>query len=262
MDAVALPIEWRASGTVQGIGDLHSAAHMANDVIADGHIRDLTKRADAGSCTILILWRQHDAKSRLRETTPGVLHNVALDQNALRVFQFEEIFDNKWIPIGSTHVPGLPFQPGQRLENVIVANLNIRWGGRGRGSAEHDTLPRSLKKIVHDLVRPHRNVTTATRNCLGIGANSGGRDAVKIRKERIHDRYVGSPEEADAPSCLVLGRAVHPNSIKYNFVSTDRRQIVDDPDSGSARDLQTNQAIVVGSRSKDNGTHSREIHHQ
>ena len=68
----------------------------------------------------LILWSQHDGEAHLRETTPRVLHNVAIEQNALRVFQFEEILDDKWISVGSTHVSGLPLQPGQRFEHVIA----------------------------------------------------------------------------------------------------------------------------------------------
>src|ERR1039458_10661309 len=115
---------------------------MANGVVADGHIRDLANRAEiAPVATSLILGRQQDGKARLRETTPTVLHNVAIDQNTLRVFQFEEIFYNEWIPVCSPHVSGLPFHPGQRLEHVILANLNISRRRSGRASTEQDVLP-------------------------------------------------------------------------------------------------------------------------
>src|SRR5579864_4182953 len=112
---------------------------MANGVIADGHIRDLANRADTGATRIL--WRQQDSETYLRETTPTVLHNVAIDQNALRVFQFEEIFYNERIPVCSPHESALPFHPGERLEHVILSNLNISRRCSGRVSAEQDVLP-------------------------------------------------------------------------------------------------------------------------
>ncbi|MGD1077531.1 MAG: hypothetical protein ABR881_04350 [Candidatus Sulfotelmatobacter sp.] len=77
-----------------------------------------------------------DGKAHPRETNPRVLQDVAINQNALRVFQFEEIFDNKWIPVCSAHVSGFPFHPGQRLEHAILADLNISRRRSCRASAE------------------------------------------------------------------------------------------------------------------------------
>src|ERR1035438_9868290 len=109
---------------------------MADHNVTNRDVRDLAVRTDVRAATSLVLGSQQDGKAHLRETTPRVLHNVAIDQDALRVFQFEEIFDNKWIPVCSTHVSGLPFHPGQRLEHVILSDLNISGCGSCRASAK------------------------------------------------------------------------------------------------------------------------------
>src|ERR1700730_1630248 len=121
---------------------------MADGVIPDGYIRDLANGAEiAPVFASLIFGRYHDAKTHLRKTTPRAFHNVALEQNALRVFQFEEILDNKWIPVCATHIPGLPFHPDQRLEYVIVADLNIHGCYGGRSTAEHHGLSLGDKQV-------------------------------------------------------------------------------------------------------------------
>src|ERR1035438_5438807 len=109
---------------------------MADHNVTNRDVRDLAVRTDVRAATSLVLGSQQDGKAHLSETTPRVLHNVAIDQDALRVFQFEEIFDNKWIPVCSTHVSGLPFHPSQRLEHMIVANLDVSRRRSCRASAE------------------------------------------------------------------------------------------------------------------------------
>src|SRR6202034_2410596 len=118
---------------------------MANEVVTDSHIRGLANRAEIAPVrTGLIFRRQQDGKARLRESAPRVVHDVALNQNALCVFQFEEIFDDEWIPVGCTHVPDLPFHPNQRFEEVILTDLNIRGCGCCGASAEYDVFAGSL----------------------------------------------------------------------------------------------------------------------
>src|ERR1017187_6307714 len=77
---------------------------------------------------------------------------------------------------------------------------------------------------------------------------------MKIRKERIHDRYVGSPER-DASSGLVLGRAMHPHTIEDQMIDWTLKQdeIVNRPREYGARHFQTDQPIIVCTRSKDDG---------
>src|ERR1700692_852870 len=110
---------------------------MTDRAIANRHIRDLANRAEVavvGSC--LIFWREQYAEAHPRGPPPGVLHNVAVDQNALRVFQFEKVLYQKRPAIRSAHEPGLPLQPGQRLEHVIPGNLNIRRRGSSAASTQ------------------------------------------------------------------------------------------------------------------------------
>src|SRR5580704_10665882 len=228
---------------------------MADGVIPDGYIRDLANGAEIAPVSAsLIFGRYHDAKTHLRKTTPRAFHNVALEQNALRVFQFKEILDNKWIPVCATHVSGFAFHPGQRLEYVIVAHLNIRGCSGGRSTAEHDVFSCRLKKVVDDFVRPRGPVAETSSDGLSVRASSGRRDAMEIRQVRIHDRYIGPPPEPNSPRGLILRSAVHPHSVKNEIINNTAiyhgRQRADNPRSGKSCDLQTHQAIVVCARRK------------
>src|ERR1022692_890198 len=128
---------------------------MADGVVADGHVRDLTNGAEIAPVATLILWCQQDGEADLREPTPGILHDVSLEQNALCIFQLEEILDNEWTTVFSTHVSRLPFHPGQRFEHVIASDFNVRGRHSGAATAKHNALPRGLKKVVHNFVGAH-----------------------------------------------------------------------------------------------------------
>src|SRR4029077_16539132 len=110
----------------QSIGDLHSCGDMADHHVANCDVRDLAVGTEISPVAAgLILRGQQDGEAHLRETTPRVLHNIAIEQDALRVFQFEEILDDEWISVLSAHVSGLSFHPCQRLEHVVTPNLDI-----------------------------------------------------------------------------------------------------------------------------------------
>src|ERR1022692_3269118 len=125
---------------------------MADGVVADGHVRDLTNGAEIAPVATLILWCQQDGEADLREPTPGILHDVSLEQNALCVFQLEEILDNEWTTVFSTHVSRLPFHPGQRFEHVIASDLKVRGLHRGPPPPKNNAFPRGLKKFFQNFV--------------------------------------------------------------------------------------------------------------
>src|SRR5260370_19215278 len=99
---------------------------MADPVVADRHIGDNASRAEiAFPAACLTLGGEQDSKSHLRETAPNVLHPVALKENALGIFQFEEILNCKWISVVSAYVAGLPFHPGQGFEIMIACDPHL-----------------------------------------------------------------------------------------------------------------------------------------
>src|SRR5438270_8969987 len=161
---------------------------MSNHKIAHRDVCDLAIRTEIRAAgTSLILWSQQDSKPNLSEPTPAVFHDIALEQHALSVLELKQVLDDEWISVGAANKSRLPFHPGQRLEHVVVANFNVCRRQCSRASSEHDVLPRGLKEIVHDLVRSHRVAANAAKYCLSISTRSTERDAMKIRKERIHD---------------------------------------------------------------------------
>ncbi len=84
----------------------------------------------------LIFRRQDNAETALGESAPGVLHDVRFDQDTLRILQFEEILDDKWISVGSTDIAWLALHPGQRLEEMVLTDLDVGRSGRALGAAE------------------------------------------------------------------------------------------------------------------------------
>ena len=107
VDAIALPVEGGATVICQDVGDLKSTTHMANRGIANRHIGDLANRAEMEAIgPALILGCQHDGKTDLGETTPTVLHDVAIEQNTLPIFHFKQVLDDKWIAVRAPYVAG------------------------------------------------------------------------------------------------------------------------------------------------------------
>ena len=63
-------------------------------------------------------------------------------------FKFEEILDDKWVSVGSAHVARLALQPGERLEEVVLTDLNVARSGRAQRAAEDDVLARGFEEVV------------------------------------------------------------------------------------------------------------------
>ena len=69
------------------------------------HVRDLTDRTDVADrlcLSGLVARSQEYGKTRLAETSPGVLHQVGFYQHANSILQFEVVLDNERIARVST----------------------------------------------------------------------------------------------------------------------------------------------------------------
>src|SRR5437879_6121392 len=111
---------------------------MADHAVANRHIRDRASRADVELPNRLIFWGQQDREALLRETTPAILQNVCLEQNAHPTLQFEEILDDKRIAIAAADKAGLSSHPGHRLEQVVASDLDVCWGRSRSTTAEQN----------------------------------------------------------------------------------------------------------------------------
>src|ERR1700675_1857095 len=122
---------------------------MRDAYIADGDVGDLTQRTNVGATvSVLIFGGEQNAIAGLAEASPGVLHEIRLDQHANRIFDFQVILDDERIAIRSADEVRTALHPLPRLPEVIVQDFNVG-GGQGRPStAEHDGLPRGLPEIV------------------------------------------------------------------------------------------------------------------
>ena len=79
----------RLLGTsVVGSEDVHTCPRVAENVETEGDVFNRTPGAHSTG----IAWSEHDGESRLR-SLPAVLHDIAVDQHAAGVLQFEEVLD-------------------------------------------------------------------------------------------------------------------------------------------------------------------------
>src|SRR6266566_4350470 len=110
------------------VGQLETGARMPDDVLPDPDIRGLGPRGRAS----LVGRPHHHREARLR-VGPGVLEDVPLNQHAPPELQLEQVF----------HAPRAAGPPGERLEEVVAADLDVRRdevGDRGISAPEHHVL--------------------------------------------------------------------------------------------------------------------------
>src|SRR5439155_10392917 len=84
---------------------------------------------------------------------PDVLEDVAVHEDALRILELEEVLDHPQ----DAGVGGIVVLPGQRLEEMIVPDLDVRGdeiGHGGAGAAEEDVLAGPFEVVVDELERP------------------------------------------------------------------------------------------------------------
>src|SRR6266850_875796 len=97
-------------------------AEVLDDVIGDRYVLDHAPRAAAS----LIARSQNEARRPLLPEhgvtiDPAVLKNIAVDQHPLGVFQLEKVLDRP-VDAGVARVARVP---RQRLDKIVVANLNV-----------------------------------------------------------------------------------------------------------------------------------------
>src|SRR5262249_38802464 len=103
MNAVALPGQCDTSIGGNTISHLQAAAHVADLRVANRNIGDFAERTDVGGADGLVLRTDDHPESGLGEPAPGIFQNVAFEENALRVLQFEQVLDNKRLAVPSAN---------------------------------------------------------------------------------------------------------------------------------------------------------------
>src|SRR5256712_3910624 len=105
-----------------------------------------------GVTAILVAGGEDDGKSSLavRIAGPVVFEDIAVDEHAAGVLEFENVLDN---PVDA-RVGGVADFPRQRLEEVVAADLDI--GGpvglaAGIGASEDHVLAGALQVVIDDL---------------------------------------------------------------------------------------------------------------
>ena len=149
VDAIAATARGFSTGLRQAILNLEDAGHVANTVVADDDIGDLTLRAPV----ILILWAEHDRKAGLAEASPGILQQVAFEQYALRILQLKIVFYDVRIAGGSRLISGLSFFPRHGFEKMVATDFDIRRIDGRAAAAEEYIFPRRFDVVIKDLER-------------------------------------------------------------------------------------------------------------
>src|SRR6202521_2411085 len=152
---------------------------MRDAYIADGDVGYLTKRTNVSAAQgVLILGGEQNGIAGLAEASPGVLHEIRLNQHANRIFEFQVILDDERIAIRSADEVRTALHPLPRLPEVIVQDFNVGGGQGSLSTAEHDGLTRGLQEIVLDLEGARRVVAVAAGDGMRVGARAGHRDAM------------------------------------------------------------------------------------
>src|ERR1700683_2390185 len=129
------------------------------------------------------------------------------------------IFYDEWIPIGTADEARLPRHPGERFEKIVVPDLNVRRRCCSLGSAEKDVFSRGFEKIIDDFVGAHRQIARCPRNGLRISARNFG-SAMEVTEERIYDRHIGSAAQIESTPRIILGCAMHPDTVEDDMVGS------------------------------------------
>src|SRR5208283_5027513 len=135
---------------------------------------------------------------------------------------------------------------------MVVPDFDVRGRVRCRAASEHDVFTRCLKKIVDDFEGPLRIVAAASADGLRVNTRTGYGDAVEIVEEGVDDGDVSHAPQSYTPCGLVLGGSVHPDPIEDKMIRGSFL-LLSESQSGygssrlSARDLEADEAVVIGS---------------
>ena len=187
----------RFAARMVGIGAEHLQRRrdVAHHVAAELDVLDLAPWARA----VLVAHGEQHRIAGLR-LLPRALHHVALDEDAARVFQLEEIFH---LPRGRAGR-----LPRERLAEHIVADDDLRrreLEDRRIGAAEHDVLARRLEVVVLDRVGAG---PVPAGDCLRVLA-----DRLDVAHVAADDRRLGGVE-GDGALLPAIGVAMHVEAIE------------------------------------------------
>src|SRR5438132_176071 len=182
--------------------DFDAPGGMADDIVGEGDVGDNGPRGGPG----LVAHGEQDSGAMLIGADPVVLKDVAVQQDPLGVFEFEEVLDGP----GDPSVGGVADFPGQGFEEVVAADLDV--GGDevedgGAVTAKHHVLARRFQVVVDDLGqhRPRIGAGNAgPRRREGAIRGTGAHDdppgaALVGERERARERRPGLQGD-DIPS--------------------------------------------------------------
>src|SRR5262245_30442458 len=159
---------------------VEATADATDDVIREGHVLD----DRPGGRPVLVANGEEDRIPGLPHR-PAVLEDVAVNQDALRVLQLEEVLDAP----GSARVARIADPPREGLEAVVATELDVRRheiGDARVGAAEDEILSGALEIVVDDLERagaiPAADGLGLRPLIVAVGdvrVNLGGRGAVE-----------------------------------------------------------------------------------
>jgi len=89
-----------------------ATGNVAHAAEAYGHVGGFANR----TLIILILRRQENGETRLRESSPYIFEDVVFEQDPLSVLKFEQVLDDKWFSRSPTDEPFAPLLPNPRFE--------------------------------------------------------------------------------------------------------------------------------------------------
>src|SRR5207247_2019175 len=181
---------------------------MADDIVGEGDVGDNGPRGGPG----LVAHGEQDSGAMLIGADPVVLKDVAVQQDPLGVFEFEEVLDGP----GDPSVGGVADFPGQGFEEVVAADLDV--GGDevedgGAVTTQHRVLCRRVQVVVDDFEGAG---AAPAGDGLGVGAD------FREAPERGIDHGGGRGVHGDAAAAADGGIPVDETAVEDQIVGEGR----------------------------------------
>src|SRR5438876_1196386 len=188
--------------------DFDAPGGMADDIVGEGDVGGNGPRGGPG----LVAHGEQDSGAMLIGADPVVLKDVAVQQDPLGVFEFEEVLDGP----GDPSVGGVADFPGQGFEEVVAADLDV--GGDevedgGAVTAKHHVLARRFQVVVDDFERAG---AAPAGDGLGVGAD------FREAPERGIDHGGGRRVHGDAAAAADGGIPVDETAVEDQIVGEGR----------------------------------------
>src|SRR5437867_7866821 len=216
-----------------------------DDVVGDGDVRDDMPGAAAAGAG-----GEGDtgAGVGLEVVVPGVFQDVAVEEDAGGVFEFEEILDR---PGGQAGVGVVGIVPGGRFEEMVAADLDVGRDDAVRGIlGEHDVLAGGLDLIIDDLKGAGAAVA---QDAVGLVT-----EFVDVGDPGIEDGGGGAVDD-DAVAEAAGGGAVDVAAVEDEVSGGGAAIEIDDGVGRAAGggpgggELDAGEAVVMGTSRRGNG---------